>query len=164
MKKGNLLKFMMLFLLLGGAINASAEEVVCKTIDFTKKSAKSQSYTQSWDYDGWTLYRAANNNGGWEYIKFSGKGVSEVEGTITGTAPIADEITKVVISHNGVDNTNDVTVHSISITVADNDEFANATTVDAEKFDISNKEGTVEIIPTIAWAANKYYKIIIPVG
>jgi len=49
------------------AVNYAAEA------DFTLKSASHSNYGDSWTYGNWTLFGAANNNGGWAFMKFGGK-------------------------------------------------------------------------------------------
>lgn len=57
-------------------------------LDFTKKTAKHNAYADSWTYGDFTIYGAANNNGGWEFAKFGGKNA-----TIATANPVYAETT-----------------------------------------------------------------------
>ncbi|MCK9333358.1 MAG: hypothetical protein M0Q19_09355, partial [Candidatus Cloacimonetes bacterium] len=41
--------------------------------DFTLKTSSHAAYGDSWVYGSWTMFGAANNNGGWAFMKFGGK-------------------------------------------------------------------------------------------
>lgn len=57
-----------------GECTVCGEKETKKTLsaDFTTKESKSNSYADSWHYGGFTIKGAANNNGGWAFVKFGG--------------------------------------------------------------------------------------------
>ena len=56
----------------GDKLAAGSAEII-ESLDFTKISTKSSSYTNVWDYDNWKVSGGANNDGKWTYVKLGGK-------------------------------------------------------------------------------------------
>ena len=130
MKKIYLFKmFLMAFvLMLLGGVNASAEESPVYTLDFTTKSVKSSTYTDDWTYTsntiGWTINGAANNNGGWAYVRTGGKkGVSS--SYYKSESSISGEISKIVLTALNTASNSAFKMKKITLTVASDAGFAN---------------------------------------
>ncbi|MBR1400823.1 MAG: hypothetical protein IJ562_04430 [Prevotella sp.] len=132
------------------------------SVDFTTKSAKNNDYTSTWDYGDWKLFGANNFNGEWGYIRMGGKNLTNEDRTITGTVAIDAEITKVVVNHNGVSNKN-LVVNSVAVTAASDADFTqNVVTTTVSDPEVS-AEGSIELVPRAAFAANSYFKIVVNV-
>ena len=134
MKKIYLFKmFLMAFvLMLLGGVNASAEESPVYTLDFTTKSVKSSTYTDEWTYTSntidWAIKGAANNNGGWAYVRTGGKPSEKPGGTTSyykSKSSISGEISKIVLTALKTASNNAFTMNKITLTVASDAGFAN---------------------------------------
>ena len=137
-----------------------AEEVY-KTATFTASNCtNNSSYTGSVTCtvgtDSWTATNAANNNGGWNYIKLGKKEQSSNQTTqITTSAAYTDAVTKVVLTTSAINNSY---VSSMKLQVASNSDFS------------SNLQEISIAVPSSAGAhtftvttptANRYYRLVI---
>lgn len=96
-------------------------------------------------------------------LRIGGKSLTNVDRTITGKSTFSQAITKVVISHGGISNTN-FTVNSIKLTAASNKEFTSdlkSCTYTPANGDIKvNTDGSITLkLDEGSFAANSYYKI-----
>lgn len=96
-------------------------------------------------------------------LRIGGKKLANVDRTITGKSTFSQAITKVVISHGGISNTN-FTVNSIKLTAASNKEFTSdlkSCTYTPTNGDIKvNTDGSITLkLDEGSFAANSYYKI-----
>ena len=144
------------------AVNVKAATVV-ESVDFTAKSAKHSAYTDTWDYDGWTVSGGANNNGGWAYVKMGGKSTNLASyNTIYIASPVVTsasaEVTVNIIAgsvpKSGMSATVALEVYSDSTLKTLVDSTA-AVTVAKTAAEVSFKPNNVSV-----WPANSYYKVV----
>ena len=161
---GRFLKMTLLLMALLFCGNVRAQEIICASVDFSTKSVANSDYTNTWQYDGWSIYGAANNSNQWAYIRVGGKELTERDRTITSNEPVACTIGKVLLTHEGVSSQN-IIINYIKLIVASDASFTQI--IDQKELNdlnITTSNGTVEISPsTSAWSANSYYKFIINV-
>lgn len=143
----------------------SAAEVVVTTCDFTAKTAGGTAYNNTeWEYGKYTLAYAANNNGGWAYMKFGAKNsTTGTDNATTGyikTPQISKQIDKIVVNFNA----GNLTVGSCDVWGVEVYSDASFSTL-IEKVTggtmTAKTEQSLELVPTVAgkWAANSYYKV-----
>ena len=161
---GHFLKMTLLLMTLLFCGNVRAQETICASVDFSTKSVANSNYTNTWQYDGWSIYGAANNSNQWAYIRVGGKALTKRDRTITSNEPVACTIGKVLLTHEGVSSQN-IIINYIKLIVASDASFTQI--IDQKELNdlnITTSNGTVEISPsTSAWSANSYYKFIINV-
>lgn len=161
---GRFLKMTLLLMALLFCGNVRAQEIICASVDFSTKFVANSDYTNTWQYDGWSIYGAANNSNQWAYIRVGGKELTERDRTITSNEPVAYTIGKVLLTHEGVSSQN-IIINYIKLIVASDASFTQI--IDQKELNdlnITTSNGTVEISPsTSAWSANSYYKFIINV-
>ena len=145
---------------------ASAAETTVTTCDFTAKTANSQSYNSEWSYGAdWTLFGAANNNGGWAFMKFGAKSATLAEANpcwAKNATEIASPITKITVTTNEGNLTpagSTVDVWGVLVysdasrtTLIDSVVGGTMTTKVAESFDLVPTSGT-------SWPASSYYTV-----
>lgn len=126
-------------------------------VDFTKKSASNGTYTGSWDYAGWTLTNAANNNGGWAFIKL-GKKNTEQECTIASPV-VTSAATKVKVNFpSGSLAKTGMSVTSWGVKLYSDEAHESLTqTVNGNVADITNAAAEITLSGT--FAANSYYVV-----
>lgn len=136
-----------------------AEGVVSYTLSFPDENSannKVQNYTSEWTATigdlSWTISKFNNNNwsGGWSYIKCGNKSSASVC-TITTSKPIADMITKVIVT---VDSCTSGKITSTKLYVASDSSFE--TNLQTVSLAVAEGEMTYEV-PTAV--ANSYYKL-----
>jgi hypothetical protein len=137
------------------AVNYAAEA------DFTLKSASHSNYGDSWTYGNWTLFGAANNNGGWAFMKFGGKSA-----TLANANPVycRGRIAKAVSQIDVVTNSGtlpkagmDVTQWGVHV-YSDADYSTLIDTVIGGTMTKLNSE-TLSLIPASSWPAGSYYDV-----
>ena len=141
-------------LLIGG--NAWGQEVYA-SVDFTTKSVSHANYTDTWDYAGWSIYGAANNNAGWAYVRVGGKSTASVK-TSSFTSPIINaEISSITLTAINTASGSSFTMDNITLKVASD---ANFTTIVDEVSNVAVATA-MTFVPTsgTSWAANSYYKL-----
>lgn len=141
-------------LLIGG--NAWGQEVYA-SVDFTTKSVSNSNYTNTWDYAGWSIYGAANNNAGWAYVRVGGKSSASVK-TSSFTSPIINaEISSITLTAKNIASGTGFTMDNITLKVASD---ANFTTIVDEVSNVAVATA-MTFVPTsgTSWAANSYYKL-----
>lgn len=82
-------------------IGTEAASSIYTIADFTLKTANSTSYNSNWNYGSWSIYGAANNNGGWAYLKFGGKNTTLTNANPTyfnNTTKMESPISKINVS------------------------------------------------------------------
>jgi len=144
------------------AVNVKAATVV-ESVDFTAIIAKHSAYTDTWDYDGWTVSGGANNNGDWAYVKMGGKSSNLSNySTIYIASPVVTsasaEVTVNIIAgsvpKSGMSATVALEVYSDSTLKTLVDSTA-AVTVAKTAAEVSFKPNNVSV-----WPANSYYKVV----
>lgn len=136
------------------AINYAAEA------DFTLKSAKNSAYNNNWTYGSWELYGAANNNGGWAFMKFGGK-----NSTLATANPVylrGQVPSKSVSQIDVVFNAGNLTVGSVNswgVDVYSDSDYTNL--VDSVLGGTMSKKTaqTLSLVPTSSWAPGLFYKV-----
>jgi len=142
----------------------SAAETTVTTCDFTAKTANSQSYNTEWSYGAdWTLFGAANNNGGWAFMKFGGK-----KETLAGANPcwaknateIASPITKITVTTNE----GNLTVGTVDVWgVLVYSDASRTTLIDSVVGGTMTKQvaESLDLLPTngTSWPASSYYTV-----
>ena len=156
-------KITLLVVALCATIFASAEEVTITTCDFTAKTANSSAYNSEWNYGTWKLFGAANNNGGWAFVKFGGKST-----TLATTNPcwaknvtgITSPITKITLTTNA----GNLTAGSVNVWgVLVYSDSARTTLIDSVAGGSMTKQTaeSLNLLPTnsTSWPASSYYTV-----
>ena len=154
-----LLRNLMLLALIitGGGMNAQAEDVVYKTLDFANATKeKAQDYFSTWHAtsgsDDWTISNFNNNNAGWHYIKIGNKNYA-LTGTITNSAPYDVAVTKVVVTYDVISKDPTTTYLEVST----DSTFKQ----DVQKFEVE-KPKVGDVTYTVSTPiANAYYRFVI---
>lgn len=154
-----LLRNLMLLALIitGGGMNAQAEDVVYKTLDFANATKeKAQDYFSTWHAtsgsDDWTISNFNNNNAGWNYIKIGNKNYA-LTGTITNSAPYDVAVTKVVVTYDVISKDPTTTYLEVST----DSTFKQ----DVQKFEVE-KPKVGDVTYTVSTPiANAYYRFVI---
>jgi uncharacterized protein YjdB len=139
--------------------SAFAGESVNTSCDFTTKSAGSSSYSTEWAYGSYKVFGGANNNKGWDYVKFGYKKTEDNGGLTNGyvTSPqISSVISKVELILLTSSVTGSVTW---SVEVADNSAFTNSTIYSGGSFANTYSGSKVIESGDSMWASNSYYKV-----
>ena len=145
--------------------NVWADDVLYKTATFstsycTSNSSYTGSVTCTIGSDAWTATNAANNNGGWDYVKMgakrSGSGSSAKPTTQTGTistsAAYSEAITKIVV--NGTIER--AQLDSTKLVIASNSGFSNDVVKIAGPTTFTDGKMTFTVSSPVA---NRYYKL-----
>ncbi|MDD4154153.1 MAG: hypothetical protein PHT30_01920, partial [Bacilli bacterium] len=136
------------------AVNYAAEA------DFTLKSASNSAYNNSWDYGNWNLFGAANNSGGWAFMKFGGKST-----TLATANPVycrGQIASKAVSQIDVVTNAGNLTVGSVNSWGVDVYSDSSYTTlIDTVIGGTMTRltAQTLSLIPSSAWPAGSYYDV-----
>lgn len=138
------------------AVNYAAEA------DFTKKTNSNSSYNSSWTYaTNWTIYGGANNNGGWEFIKFGGK-----KDTLANANPVylRGLVSKKVSQIDVVFNAGNLTVGSVSswgVKVYSDSSYSTLVTSSLGGTMTKKTAATLSLTPSSGdyWAVNSYYEV-----
>lgn len=144
---------------ISAAVETKAVDTLVDTWDFTTKSSSSQQYITEWVYDEKVnMYGAANNNGGWAYVRVGGKSSHPTKiSTMSNITAYADPLSKLTLTALTIQSGSGFTMDSVVLTV-----YSDATletlldTVDG---------GTVALsmswVPTTGttWPANSFYKL-----
>ena len=140
-------------------MNAQADDVVYKTLDFSKASQpKVDVYTTTWTatsedkQDKWTISNFSNHNNKWTYVRCGSKKFTSIA-TIANSAAYSSAVTKVVVTYDAVKSNPNTTYLEVST----DPKFS---TVD-EKVEVkAPKKGDVAY--TISSPkANAYYRLVI---
>lgn len=135
------------------AVNYAAEA------DFTLKSASHSAYGDAWTYGSWSLFGAANNNGGWAFMKFGGKNT-----TLATANPVycrGQVATKSVSQVDVVFNAGNLTVGSVNswgVKVYSDSYTTLIDTVVGGTITAKTAQ-TLSLIPSSAWDAGNYYEV-----
>ncbi|HNX16277.1 MAG TPA: bacterial Ig-like domain-containing protein [Bacilli bacterium] len=137
---------------------------VASEVDFTLKTTGHAAYGDSWTYNNWTIFGAANNNNGWSYSKFGGKSATLATANpvyLKNNLLISSAIEKVSVSvvagslsKSGMSVTSwGVYVYSDAALTTQTDYVAGGT--------ITASAGVFDFVPTsgTSWAANSYFKV-----
>ena len=132
---------------------------------FTKQSGPSgyaNTYTVTIGGKSWTIPGNLTNG---DYLRIGGKSISEVDRVVQCNEQLPGNISKIVLNHNGKSRAN-VTVHSITVTVASDADFNNL----VDEVTVSNptvqKEtaGSINFTPNTAWSGDLYYKFTVNIS
>lgn len=135
------------------AVNYAAEA------DFTLKSASHSTYNDSWTYGNWELFGAANNDGGWAFMKFGGK-----KATLATANPVycrGQVATKAVSQIDVVFNAGNLTVGTVNswgVKVYSDSYATLVDTVVGGAMTVKTAQ-TLSLIPSSAWDAGSYYEV-----
>lgn len=135
------------------AVNYAAEA------DFTLKSASHSAYGDAWTYGSWSLFGAANNNGGWAFMKFGGKNT-----TLATANPVycrGQVATKAVSQIDVVFNAGNLTVGTVNswgVKVYSDSYATLVDTVVGGAMTVKTAQ-TLSLIPSSAWDAGSYYEV-----
>lgn len=137
--------------------SASADtfEISGASAGWPKMSSYSNAYTSTGEFGGttWTGKGFANNNGGWEFLRVGAKNSENADAYFSSVNPVEYAVEEVCVN---VTKFSRGTINSASLLIADNDQFADATTVDfTGDFAAAGEWKATVATP----AANKYYKI-----
>lgn len=127
--------------------------------DFTLKTAKSSAYNSTWTYGDWELFGAANNNGGWAFMKFGGKNT-----TLANANPVycrGQIASKAVSQIDVVFNVGNLTVGTVNSWGVKVYSDAYTTVVDTVIGGTMTAKTaqTLSLIPGSAWSAGRYYEV-----
>ncbi len=140
-------------------MNAQAEDVVYKTLDFSKASQpKVNDYTTKWTatsedkQDKWSISNFNNNNNGWLNVRCGSKNFTSIA-TIANSAAYSSAVTKVVVTYDAVKSNPKTTYLEVST----DPKFS---TVDEKVVVATPKAGDVAY--TISSPkANAYYRLVV---
>ena len=138
------------------AVNYAAEA------DFTLKSASHSAYGDAWTYGSWSLFGAANNNGGWAFMKFGGKNT-----TLAAANPVycrGQVATKAVSQIDVVTNSGTLPSTSMGVTQWGVHVYSDSgysllvdTVVGGTMTRLTAQ--TLSLIPSSSWPAGSYYEV-----
>lgn len=148
----SIMLFCLLFLCVGVVTKVSAADVSAYLIDFTAKSSKNSEYTKSWTYGDTTISGAANNNGGWNYIRVGGKQKTNYTSKITSIV-IEKEINKIVMSSLNTGNNKSYKLTSITLTVVNDSKTLDVVVIDSPTTEITFVPSESSI-----WSSNSNYE------
>lgn len=137
--------------------SASADtfEISGASAGWPKMSSYSNAYTSTGEFGGttWTGKGFANNNGGWEYLRVGAKNSENADAYFSSDNPVEYAVEEVCVN---VTKFSRGTVNSVSLLIADNNQFTDATIVDfTGDFAKAGEWKATVATPS----ANKYYKI-----
>ena len=137
--------------------SASADtfEISGASVGWPKMSAYANDYTSTVEFGGttWTGKGFANNNGGWEYLRVGAKNSENADAYFSSDNPVEYAVEEVCVN---VTKFSRGTVNSVSLLIADNNQFTDATIVDfTGDFAKAGEWKATVATPS----ANKYYKI-----
>lgn len=159
MKKLLNLRALFMLLIMTLATNVWGEEVVSYTFSTTQSggnTAYATNYEITVNEKKWSCPGNQNFSG---YVRIGGKNLSNTTRNIFSKESLSDDITKVVLNHNGVSNAS-LIVNSITLTVASDANFTNDVQTKTLTSPSVSSEGALTFSPaTGTWGANKYYKI-----
>ena len=162
-KQFRLFLTMLMLTLMGSAAWAGESEVY--NFAFTKQSGPSgyaNTYTVTIGGKSWTIPGNLTNG---DYLRIGGKSITEVDRVIQCNEALTGNISKIVFKHNGKSRAN-VTVHSVTVTVASDADFSNVVGVVTVSNPTVAKETAGEIVfePATAWNGSLYYKFTVNVS
>ena len=154
-----LLRNLMLLALIitGGGMNAQADDVVYKTLDFASSTNEhAGSYTKTWTAtsgnDKWSISNFNNNNGDWHFVKCGSKKAASIA-KIANSDAYSSAVTKVVVTYDAVSSKPNTTYLEVST----DPKFS---TVD-QKIEVKVPEKG-EVAYTISSPeANAYYRLVV---
>ena len=159
------LRLMMTMLLLAvmGSVWAGESEVY--NFAFMQQSGPS-GYANTYDVTiggkSWTIPGNLTNG---NYLRIGGKSITQVNRVIQCNEILPGNISKIVFNHNGKSRAN-ITVHSVTVTVASDAEFSNivdVVTVSNPTIEKST-EGSITFEPTSSWNGDLYYKFTVNIS
>lgn len=156
MKTINFFKTALLTIALFVCGNVGGAETV---VDFTEKSASHQNYTETWEYGGWIIYGAANNNASWEYVRVGGKSTASTKTSYFSSPLVSQEISSLKIDALNTSSGSGFTMDKIELTVASDADFSNQ--IDGVSISNGSISTSMTLMPSDgdSWPANSYYKI-----
>ena len=168
MKKTTLFSLLAMLLLFVGN-NVWADDEPFYTLEPVKTTNSGYASYKDVEINGMTWNAPGNQDyGNGAFWRIGGKNLTEVDRDITAKTPMGSAIARIVFNHNGVSR-NTVTVNSLKLTVASDEEFA--TILDEVTLTPSIKmgeAGNVEFLPVATtnaeWPIGAYYKISINVN
>lgn len=146
-------------IIIGGGMSAQADDVVYRTLDFSKASQpKVDVYTTTWTatsedkQDKWTISNFSNHNNLWNYVKCGRKNITSIA-TIANSNAYSSAVTKVVVTYDAVKSNPKTTYLEVSTDPS-------FSTVD-QKIEVkAPKKGDVAY--TISSPkANAYYRLVV---
>ena len=151
--------FAMLALNVGNALGAETlyKNALFKSANCTSNSSYTGKVTCTIGTDSWVAQNAANNNGGWDYVKIGAKQSKSSDptkvttGTITTNAAYAEAVSKIVV--NGKKDRGSFTSKLI---IASNSSFTTDKVEITGATSFTNNQIVFEIASP---SANKYYKL-----
>ena len=138
------------------------------TLDFTAKTANHSSYSDEWTYGDATLAGAANNNGGWAFVKFGPKSATISGAGYLGTyaklnTALDFAVSTVTINLVGKCYNQDSEKANVHIEAYSDSAFTSKVAETTSQYvpAITTNEGTDTMTFTFAApAANRYYKVV----
>ena len=107
-------------IIIGGGMSAQADDVVYRTLDFSKASQpKVDVYTTTWTatsedkQDKWTISNFSNHNNLWTYVKCGRKNIASIA-TIANSNAYSSAVTKVVVTYDDVSSNPNTTYLEVS--------------------------------------------------
>lgn len=147
-------------IIIGGGMNAQADDVVYKTLDFSKASQpKVNDYTTKWTatsedkQDKWSISNFNNNNNKWLYVRCGSKKKASIA-TIANSNVYSSAVTKVVVTYDTVSSNPNTTYLEVSTDPS-------FSTVD-QKIEVKALPKKGDVAYTISSPkANAYYRLVI---
>ena len=142
-----------------------AEDNVVYTFAPVKNSSNTD-YTQNYDVTiNSLLWSVPGNQSDASRVRIGGKSLDSVDRNIYSKVPISDAVTKITLNHNGK-SADKLTVNSITLTVASDENFSNVIETISEPPTIAKQTaGSIDFIASSdSWPANSYYKFTINIS
>lgn len=146
-------------------IEAQAVDVLTYTFD-PEQNTDNKGYSSYFDVtNGGKNWTIPGNQQFSDYMRIGGKGLTNVDRTLTCTSAFSETLSKVTVNHNGVSN-GSFQVNSVKLEVSSDEDFAGANISDTVTLTPSfakDKADSFDFRPSVgignAWDANSFYKI-----
>lgn len=144
-------------------IEAQAVDVLTYTFD-PEQNTDNRGYSSYFDVtNGGKNWTIPGNQQFSDYMRIGGKGLTNVDRTLTCTSAFSETLSKVTVNHNGVSN-GSFQVNSVKLEVSSDKDFENISdTVTLTPSFAKDKKDSFNFKPSVgignAWDANSFYKI-----
>lgn len=126
--------------------------------DFTTMASKNGNYTNTWTYDDVvSVSGAANNNGGWAYIRVGGKEKSNATSTLTSINASPADISSIDLTAKNTASGSGYTLHNITLEVASDNSFSSI--IDTVSYNTVSTDMNFAPSSGDYWASGSYFKL-----
>lgn len=126
--------------------------------DFTTKASKNSNYTEAWTYGNVvSIYGAANNNAGWDYIRVGGKNKSNATSTLTSINASPVDISSIDLTARNTASGSGYTIHNITLEVASDNSFSSI--IDTVSYNTVSIDMNFAPSSGDCWESGSYFKL-----